>query len=251
MKEFLKKFLKKNLTPNQYNTLRKPYIAFLSNVYSHNLNKLATIYYCDKWNYHWYTQHYMEHFHRLRKKKLNIFEIGVGGDENPNEGGASLMMWKYYFPNSMIYSIDIYEKTLPKDKRINIFKGNQADENFLKDVFNKMGSLDIVIDDGSHRGEDTVDTFKILFPVLNNGGIYVIEDIHTSYRSEEGGDSENLNNPKTAMNFFKSLTDCLNYADFIKPGYVPSYFDKNIIAIYFYHNLIFVYKGINNESYKK
>jgi len=190
----------------------------------------------------------MKHFHPLRKKKLNILEIGVGGYANPDEGGESLRMWGYYFPNSIIYSIDIYEKKLPKEKRINIFKGSQTDENFLKDVFNKMGSLDIVIDDGSHRNEDVITTFKILFPLLSENGIYVIENTQTSYWPEEGGDSENLANPKTVMNYFKSLTDCLNYAEFIKPGYTPSYFDKNIVAIHFYHNLIFIYKGINNEG---
>lgn len=215
----------------------------LSKIYSKNLNKLALIHKTDKWGNHFYTQHYQEHFRYLRKRKLNILEIGAGGYENPLSGGNSLRMWKHYFPKSAIYSIDICEKIRLQEKRIKIFKGSQADGDFLKDIFNKIGSLDIVIDDGSHINEHIITSFKILFPLLNNGGIYVIEDTQTSYWTDYGGDSENLNNPSTAMNFFKTLSDCVNYQEFKIPGYKPSYFDKNIASLHFYHNLIFIYKG--------
>jgi demethylmacrocin O-methyltransferase len=88
----------------------------------------------------------------------------------------------------------------------------------------------------------------MLFPKLNDGGIYVIEDTQTSYWKDFGGDSDDLNNPKTMMNFFKSLTDSLNNKEFIKSNYQQSYYDKKIISIHFYHNLIFIYKGNNDEE---
>ncbi|MDP2924711.1 MAG: class I SAM-dependent methyltransferase [Candidatus Omnitrophota bacterium] len=248
----IKKCLKKVLTPKQIKILRNSYkhlkIYLKSYLYSKDLQKLATLYGTDKWNRHWYAQHYQKHFCHLRKQKLNILEIGAGGEEDPARGGNSLRMWKRYFPNSVIYSIDIYDKALLQEKRIEIFRGNQNDPRFLKDVFNNIGSLDIVIDDGSHINEHVITAFKTLFPLLNNGGIYVIEDLQASYYPEYGGDSENLNNPNTTMNFFKSLTDCLNHVEFLKAGCVPSYFDKNIIAIYFYHSLAFIFKGINDEK---
>ncbi len=50
------------------------------------------------------------------------------------------------------------------------------------------------------------------------------------------------------MNFFKGLTDSLNYKEFLDPEYVPNYFDRNIIGIHFYHNLIFIQKGNNDEE---
>ncbi len=50
------------------------------------------------------------------------------------------------------------------------------------------------------------------------------------------------------MNFFKGLADSLNYEEIIRPGYIPTYFDKNIVFMHFYHNLIFIYKGKNNEG---
>jgi hypothetical protein len=244
MEETIKGYLKKVLTPQQKIGLKN----ILSKLYSSDLNKLATIQGTDKWNRHWYTQHYDRHFRHLRKRRLNILEIGVGGNEHPDQGGESLRMWKRYFPHSMIYSIDIYDKSALQEKRIKIFKGSQVDENFLKDVFKQIGSLDIIIDDGSHVNEHVLTTFKTLFPLLNQGGIYSVEDVQTSYWPNFGGDSENLNNPATIMNFFKGLTDGLNHIEFLKQGYEPSYFDKNIVAIHFYHNLIFINKGHNDEE---
>ena len=185
----------------------------------------------------------------MRKQKLNILEIGIGGYEDPHVGGNSLYMWKYFFPNSQIYAIDLYEKKLPPASRIHIFQGSQVDRPFLETlVREKMGGrLDIVIDDGSHQNDHVVETFKILFPLLRSGGIYAVEDTQTSYWASEGGDSLNLNNPLTSMNFFKGLTDCLNHVEFERPGYAPSYYDKNMVAMHFYHNLVFVNKGPNNE----
>jgi hypothetical protein len=52
----------------------------------------------------------------------------------------------------------------------------------------------------------------------------------------------------TAINFLKSLVDCLNYEEFIHSGYQPSYFDRNIIGLHYYHNMVFVQKGDNNEG---
>jgi len=61
---------------------------------------------------------------------------------------------------------------------------------------------------------------------LKDGGIYVIEDTQTSYWPGYGGNSENLADPETMMNFFKNLTDGINHQEFILPNYTPSYFDK-------------------------
>ncbi|MFH1442353.1 MAG: class I SAM-dependent methyltransferase [Candidatus Omnitrophota bacterium] len=237
--------LSNNLYEYQKKYFRELKRHLLSKIYYKNLHKLSLIHKTDKRRY---AQYYHKHFQPLREKKLNILEIGVGGYENSLTGGNSLRMWKHYFPNSNIYAIDIHEKSRLQEKRIKIFKGSQEDEKFLNDVFNKTGFLDIIIDDGSHINEHIISSFKILFPLLKNGGIYVVEDTQTSYWPDYGGDSKNLNNPLTAMNFFKGLTDCLNYEEFILPGYKAGYFDKNIASMHFYHNAIFIYKGINRET---
>lgn len=232
----------KKLYEKQKKFFRRMGRVALSKLFSYNLDKLAVINKTDKGRHHWYTRQYKQHFHALRKRKLRVLEIGVGGYSDPGAGGSSLRMWKHYFPQGKIYAIDICDKSRLQEKRIEIFKGSQIDADFLKGVLNKTGPLDIIIDDGSHVSEHVVTTFKILFPLLKAGGIYAIEDTQTSYWPQYGGDSQNLNNPATLMNFFKSLSDGLNYQEYKKPGYQPGYLDKNIASLHFYHNLIFIYK---------
>jgi demethylmacrocin O-methyltransferase len=212
-----------------------------------DLDKLGRIYGTDKIDTHFYTPHYSLHFEKFRDKPVRLLEIGVGGYEKPFSGAKSLRMWKHYFPSGNIYSIDIYDKSALQEERIRIFQGSQVDRAFLDKVCEETGELDIIIDDGSHINEHVIETFKILFPKLKDGGIYVIEDTNTSYWPEYGGDSSNLNNPLTSMNFFKKLTDCLNHKEFLIPGYQPDYFDQHIVAMHFYHNIIFIYKGSNDE----
>ena len=248
MVSILKKALKRRLNERQWEALRNTFVRAWSRLRSGDLATLATMHRTDKWNLHWYAQHYERHFGHFRKKRLKVLEIGVGGYADPHAGGSSLRMWKYYFPKSMIYSIDIYDKSALQEKRIAIFRGSQSDEAFLQNLGRDIGSLDIIIDDGSHVNRDVIRSFEILFPTVKPGGIYVVEDTQTSYWEPFGGDSVDFANPRTIMNYFKRLTDSLNYQEFDKPGYEPTYFDKNIVSIHFYHNLVFVYKGKNNEG---
>jgi demethylmacrocin O-methyltransferase len=157
-------------------------------------------------------------------------------------------MWKKYFPFARIISLDIYDKSKLQENRIKIYQGSQVDPIILDKITDENGQLDIVIDDGSHQNQHVIETFKLLFPKLKNGGIYVIEDLLTSYKSSWGGDDNNLNNPNTSMNFCKSLTDCLNYSEFKIKNYQPTYFDLHITQIHFYHNIVFIYKNENNEA---
>lgn len=216
-----------------------------------DLTALAKLYGTDKWGVHFYTPHYQLHFKPYKYKKINLLEIGVGGHESPFEGGNSLRMWKQYFPYAKINSIDIFDKSNLQEKRIKIFKGSQVDKEFLYGLIEKIGNPDIIIDDGSHVNEHVIETFKILFPLLKDGGIYVVEDSQTSYWPAFGGDDTNLNNPSTLLNFFKRLTDSLNYQEYVLPITGPSYYDKKIISMHFYHNMVFIYKGDNNEISNK
>lgn len=217
-----------------------------------SLSKLAAIFGTDKEGVHFYAKHYQYHFEVLRQAKLNILEIGVGGYANVQAGGKSLRMWKAYFPNSHIFGIDMYDKTSHNESRIKTFKGSQVDEKFLKQVVDEIGTIDIIIDDGSHHSDHVIATFKILFPLMVCKGIYVAEDLQTSYWEKVSGEnyrgSKDLTAPHTSMNFFKCLTDGLNYEEFTFDGYTPSYFDRHIVGMHFYHNLVFIYKGLNNEG---
>jgi len=216
--------------------------------YGSNLKKLAKIYQTDKCGSHYYTPHFHAHFGKHRYRRIALLEIGVGGDENHAFGGHSLRMWKRYFPFANIYGIDIHDKSRLQERRIRIFRGNQSDTAFLGEVLEETGGFDIVIDDGSHRNEDVIKTFEFLFPRLASNGVYVVEDTQTSYWKHYGGDHINLGNPTTIMGYFKNLIDGLNYEERPQNGYSPTYYDRHIIALHFYHNLIFIMKGENAEG---
>lgn len=202
------------------------------------MEALALKYGTDKFG-HGYILHYKTHFHLLRNKRLKILEIGIFK-------GSSLRMWRDYFLKSTIFGIDVKEKHLFYEKRIKIFRGDQADAVFLNEISEKISPLDIVIDDGGHVSGDIIKSFKVLFPMLRSGGIYVIEDLHTSYSDEYGGNIENPNNPDTAMNFLKGLTDSLNHGKYkirFDQEYKLKDFDEQIKAMHFYRGIAFIFKA--------
>jgi hypothetical protein len=87
----------------------------------------------------------------------------------------------------------------------------------------------------------------MLFPHLKSGGIYVIEDVQTSYWPKYGGTSADFNSALTTMGYFKRLADGLNWVEYDRPGYMPRDTDKMITGIHFHHNIIFVERGDNTE----
>ncbi len=212
-----------------------------------DLTRLGKIFRTDKATRHSYTRHYETHLSKFRKRKIKLIEIGVGGYNKPNKGGKSLRMWKHYFPKGRIYGIDIEDKRNLEEKRIKIFQGSQVDHEFMTNVLNETGDPDIIIDDGSHMNDHVITTFKMLFPRLKTGGIYIIEDTQTAYWPRYKGSSTDLNARETSMTYFQSLTHCLNHQEFLIPDYKPTYFDKHIESVHFYHNLVILHKGLNNE----
>jgi hypothetical protein len=212
------------------------------------LTELAIKHNTDKWGGHFYAPHYHRHFATLRDAEINLLEIGIGGYDDPKLGGESLRMWRDYFPNGNIFGIDVVDKSIHEMDRIRTFKGSQVDNVFLDRVIRDIGRVDIIIDDGSHVNSHIIHSFKYLFPLLSENGIYVVEDLQTSYWESYGGSSFNMDRSRSAVNFFKSLIDCLNHQEIINPRYRSTYFDKNIISVSCYHNMVFVQKGQNNEG---
>lgn len=210
-----------------------------------NLRALATVYNSDKWGTHEYAARYEAMFARIRRRPINVLEIGIGGYDDPERGGGSLRMWRTYFPRGHIYGIDVYDKAPHDESRIKTFRGSQADEAFLASVVSQIGPVDVVIDDGSHVNEHVLAAFAFLFPRLSAQGIYVIEDAQTSYWEEFGGTSTDLGARSTTMGFFKSLVDGVNHREFRLPGYEPTYYDRHVVSLHFWHNMIVIQKGIN------
>lgn len=244
----LKEFVKSIVPPGFYERLKRGKREFRGFLHRHDLRQLATIYGTDKWGDHWYMEHYQRHFQHLRTKKLTLLEIGIGGYAKPAAGGQSLRVWRRYFPNARIVGVDYHDKSPHTEARIKIYRGDQSDEKFLRRMIGEIGRPEIIIDDGSHNNAHVLKTFEVLFPLLADNGIYVVEDTQTAYWPDYGGSSDDLVNAPTSLRCFKNLTDGLNHEELLKPGYVPTYYDRHITALHFYHNLVFIQKGENQEG---
>lgn len=76
---------------------------------------------------HRYTPHYQRHLQHLKSCSVNLLEIGIGGYSQAGHGGASLQMWKHFFPNGQIFGMDIHDKSFLDEDRITTFIGDQSD----------------------------------------------------------------------------------------------------------------------------
>ncbi|MEO6133409.1 MAG: class I SAM-dependent methyltransferase [Saprospiraceae bacterium] len=208
-----------------------------------DLTSLARIYQTDKWGGHFYTPIYEQWFRSLRYKPVRLLEIGVGGYAKLQMGGDSLRMWKSYFPEGTITGIDIYDKSELNESRINTYKGDQSDADFLENVSEKEGPFDIIVDDGSHLQSHILESFKTLFPLLKSGGIYVIEDTQTSYWPKYEGSTREMDTIPSAMNYFIHRIHEVNKTDWLKQDLPKEYPADDIASLAFYHNLIFIVKG--------
>lgn len=194
---------------------------------------------------HGYMPHYERHFEKFRNETFNLLEIGV-------HKGASLRMWKEYFPNAQIHGIDKNPAAKEfEEDRIYIQIGDQANIQFLN-CAGANPSFEIIIDDGSHKWEHQIKSFQTLFPVLADGGLYVIEDLHTSYHKEFGNFiSGNMltvldNIPKRTTEYLSGLVDDMNthgYNYGNKERIVsPTYYEDHIAGMHFYKSICFIEK---------
>ena len=182
-----------------------------------------------------FIQLYEKYFTPLRDSKINILEIGV-------DNGDSLRIWREFFSKANICGIDIDKKNF-RINNTNILQGDQSDLNFLKSLVSEYKKFDIIIDDGSHQAKHIITSFNYLFNYLSDNGLYVIEDLQTSYIPRYGGSRINLKKKKSSMNFIKSLTDSINYEKNNRPFFKKNKFDGLIKSINFHQNIVFIYKG--------
>jgi hypothetical protein len=138
------------------------------------LCELALKYGTDK--YPWYTLFYEALLRDRRNSIARVLEIGIGTPEAMAHvpgyrPGASLRMWRDYFPNAEIFGVDIDERALFSEDRIKTVWGSQ-------DQVQSVGGVDLVIDDASHCPEDQINSASVLFPQLKPGSLYIIEDIN-------------------------------------------------------------------------
>lgn len=125
-----------------------------------------------------YLDIYNRYFFEKRNDVKTFVEIGI-------LNGSSLRMWSEYFPNATIYGVDIDPRCKSYESdRIKIFIGDQNDDDFLNSLSANIENIDILLDDGSHITNHQIKTFNILYPKVNKGGFYVIEDLTNSYEEQ-------------------------------------------------------------------
>ena len=173
-----------------------------------NMTKLADLYrgrsgkISDKWKI--YLDEYEEKFKSYEDKKINLLEIGIAN-------GGSLEIYGKYFPNAeLILGCDIDEKCRDLayiEPNIKVIVGDATDDGTYKKIA-EYPKFDIIIEDGSHTSPDVVRTFCKYFDRLNDGGLFIFEDLHCSYwQGYTGG----LFHPLSSINFFKRLIDVINH----------------------------------------
>jgi len=177
-----------------------------------NINNLmlqyGTLSNTDKVTHHEYHKIYETFLKPFYNSNGSIVEIGIGS-------GVSLPMWLNLFKNAHIYGIDIQEEKTNNNK-YTILKADQSNIDDLNNLKLSLinNNIFFINDDGSHIPEHQLQTFNILFPILVEGGIYIIEDIETSYwkkgecysyKTEYG-----YKHPKSIIEIFKESIDIIN-----------------------------------------
>lgn len=211
------------------------------------LSALGVLHDTDKALDHWYTPHYHQRFEDLRDQPVHLLEIGVGGYNHPDSGGQSLRMWRDYFtnPDAVIVGLDIFEKDQDLAPGCVIEQGEQDDNRVLRHLGDTYGPFDIIIDDGSHRPNDVMASWVVLWSeYLKDGGWYCIEDLQTSYWPPFGGSS--VHTGDTVIGMLSGLIDRIHYAELDVPGYNPNRFDRSVVGLEIVPNLAFIRKGDNS-----
>lgn len=141
---------------------------------------------------HTYTPYYYELLRDKKNTVKKVLELGIGhykGIKNIKKiydkgldrfyyRGASLYMWRDFFPKATIFGADINPETMFTDGRIKTFVCDEKKVEDLVKLIKSVGNdIDLFIDDGSHHFEDQLLTCKTLMPMFKKDIIYIIEDV--------------------------------------------------------------------------
>lgn len=184
-----------------------------------------------------YFEIYERHLSRFRGREVHILEIGVSQ-------GGSLDMWRSYFGDSCkIYGVDNNPHCKSFEREgVKIFIGDQKNRKFLRSLAREIPRIDILIDDGGHIMKEQKNTFNELYRYVSDDGVYICEDLFTSYYLPWGG-SYRL--PTTFVEFSKRKIDSLN-AWWVRRWYALPFslflkvsdFSRSTDSIHFYTTMV-------------
>lgn len=191
--------------------------------------------------YHGYLNIFEPLFAPMREKPIAVLEIGT-------QFGFSAKTWLDYFPNAQVFGLDIVKGFETDNPRFHFIEG---DIRHPTNWMHLLPRLNIVIDDGPHLLESSISCFHALWPKLEPGGLYIIEDVQTwfdtNYQSMMGG--RNLEGPMLGMAMARFFGDMLNELNqygqiyYGRPGpAVESPRQSSIAFLHFHRGLIIIGK---------
>lgn len=179
-----------------------------------------------------YSQIYHTLFHRMKDDEIDLLEIGIGtmipGVVSSMVGysldgyapGGSLRAWSHYFPKGQIVGVDVQPDTQFDDaERIETYLCDSMDPKKVSELREKLNrQFDIIVDDGSHFDQHQLITLKNFFPLVKDGGIYVIEDIYPGSMITEQPDILSRILPADTPYFFVGVNNniCIIYKQSLK-----------------------------------
>lgn len=196
-------------------------------------------------------QHYFEIYDRhLRSfrdaraaagKRINMLEIGISH-------GGSLEMWNHYFRGNVnIYAVDINPECKKfETDNTKIFIGSQEDPKFLDNLKANIPPLDLLIDDGGHTMKQQIVTFEHLYDHIVDDGIYIGEDLHTSYLKDYGG---RLKKKRSFIEYTKNFIDKLHTWHIKKDKMPVDNFVKTTQSLHFYDSVLVIEKKKMSPPY--
>jgi hypothetical protein len=163
-----------------------------------------------------------------------VLEIGVSQ-------GGSLQMWKDYFgAKAKIFGIDIDPRCKAlEEENVGILIGSQSDRKFLREVKQQIPPIDILIDDGGHMMHQQIVSYEELFPHIKEDGVYLCEDLHTSYWANSGGGHKRRG---TFVEYSKNFIDYLNAWWSEQKSLRVNDFTKSVDSITYYDAVIVIQK---------
>lgn len=152
-------------------------------------------------SFHNYSRQYQRLFDEIREKPIKYLEIGV-------YRSGSLHAMRETFKNAtLLVGVDINPQSKAFENRSNrvfIEIGDATNPEFISNLTNMYGRFDVILDDGSHINKDVIQSFELLFPLLNDNGIYVVEDT-ICYKSPDHINSAYDNHLQYFFNYTRFL----------------------------------------------
>jgi SAM-dependent methyltransferase len=149
-----------------------------------------------------YLANYEREFGDRFDQPIKLLELGI-------QNGGSMLLWRDLLPKADIAGLDLNDVSVPADARLHIYRGFQQDPAMLDQIACEIApdGFDVILDDASHLGKYTSESFWHLFPRhLKPGGVYIIDDWGSGYW-DDWADGRSYTGTREALGDFGSQTN--------------------------------------------